>query len=86
MQLVNAVEQCRNIDRQIQLAANQKKKTELTLTEVDKRGDDDVQYRSMGRMFVKISKEELKNDMNADLARLTSDTERNTALKTVYDA
>ena len=34
MQLVSAVEQVRQVDRQIQLGNNQKKKTELVLAEV----------------------------------------------------
>ena len=85
MQLVSAVEQCRQVDRQIQLTANQKKKTEVTLGEVDKRTEGQIQYRSVGRMFVMVSKEELKTDLNADLSRMAQETERNTAMKTILD-
>ena len=60
IQLQSTVEQCRQVDRQLQLTANQKKKTEVTLGEVDKRQPDQINYRSVGRMFVMVSKEELK--------------------------
>ena len=85
--LMQAVEQCRNVDRQLQLAANQKKKTEVTLAEVEKRNDaDHIQFRSVGRMFVKVTKNDLKVDLNADLARIVNENERNNAMKLVLDA
>ena len=43
-------------------------------------------YRSLGRMFVLCSKEELSTDLNADLTRIAQEQERNTAMKTVLDA
>ena len=85
IQLQSAVEQCRQIDRQIQLTANQKKKTEVTVQEVEKRQPDQIQYRSVGRMFVMVSKEELASDLNADLSRMATETQKNTAMKTVLD-
>ena len=85
--LINAVEQCRNVDRALQLAANQKKKTEVTLAEVVKRNDaTHVQFRSVGRMFVKVTKDELAADLQADMTRLSAEMERNAGMKTILDA
>ena len=43
-------------------------------------------FRSVGRMFVTCSKEELSTDLNGDLTRIGQETERNTQMKTVFDA
>ena len=36
-------------------------------------------------MFVKVSKEELVRDLQADLTRLATETERNSQMKIVFD-
>ena len=58
-QLVASVEQVRACDRQIQLCKNQKAKTDLVLAEVAKTEGKGKMYRSIGRMFVLCSGEEL---------------------------
>ena len=85
MQLVSTVEQCRTVDRQLQLGANQKRKTELVLEEVKKNDGSQQMFRSLGRMFVLCPADELTTDLNADIARLNSEAEKNTAMKTIYD-
>ena len=86
MQLVSTVEQVRNVDRQLQLGANQKKKTELVLAEVQKNNGQQQMFRSLGRMFVLCNADELAQDLNADLTRMSQETERNTGMKTMLDA
>ena len=85
MQLVSIVDQVRNSDRQIQLANNQKKKTELVLTEVQENNGQQTMYRSLGRMFILCDKAELSSDLNADLTRIDSEQERNNAMKTMLE-
>ena len=43
-------------------------------------------FRSLGRMFILCDKDELTTDLNADLARIATEQERNTAMKTMMDA
>ena len=85
MQLVSAAEQARNTDRQIQLANNQKKKTELVLAEVEKNDGSQAMFRSLGRMFVLCDKTELASDLGADLSRIAQEQERHTAMKAMVD-
>ena len=85
MQLVSAVEQVRQVDRQIQLGNNQKKKTELVLAEVQNNNGQQAMFRSLGRMFILCDKEELSTDLNADIERIGKEQERNTAMKTMLD-
>ena len=85
MQLVSAVEQVRQVDRQIQLGNNQKKKTELVLAEVQNNNGQQAMFRSLGRMFILCDKEELTNDLNGDIERIGKEQERNTAMKTMLD-
>ena len=86
MQLISAVEQVRTCDRQLQLGKNQKLKTELVLGEVNKNNGEAKMFRSLGRMFVLCTKEELSNDLNADLTRINAEAEKNTEMKRVLDA
>ena len=43
-------------------------------------------YRSLGRMFVLCTGDELTSDLNADLVRIDQEAERSTQLKTILDA
>ena len=43
-------------------------------------------YRSMGRMFVLCSKDELKSDLGNDLAKLDGEVKKATQMKEVLDA
>ena len=85
MQLVSAVEQVRQVERQIQLGNNQKKKTELVLAEVQNNNGQQAMFRSLGRMFILCDKEELSTDLNGDIERIGKEQERNTAMKTMLD-
>ena len=73
MQLINAVEQVRQVDRQIQLGNNQKRKTDLVLAEVQNNNGQSAMYRSLGRMFILCDKEELTQDLNTDLERIAKE-------------
>ena len=42
-------------------------------------------YRSLGRMFILCDKAELTTDLNADLARIAQEAEKNTNMKTMLD-
>ena len=86
MQLVSTVEQLRNCDRQLQLGKNQKAKTELVLQEVSGNNGQKQMFRTLGRMFVLCSGEELTTDLNADLVRMAQEADRNTQMKTVFEA
>ena len=43
-------------------------------------------FRSLGRMFVLCQADELVTDLNADLARINTESQRNTSMKTMLDA
>ena len=55
------------------------------LAEVQKNDGSQQMFRSLGRMFVLCSADELSNDLNADLTRINQEAERNTAMKTMLD-
>ena len=43
-------------------------------------------FRSMGRMFVLCSKDELKSDLGNDLAKLDGEVKKSAQMKEVLDA
>ena len=55
------------------------------LGEVEKNDGSRRMYRSMGRMFVLCGKDELKEDLAGDLARIAEDSQRSTEMKAVLD-
>ena len=85
-QLQVAFEQVRACERQIQLCENQKRKAELVMGEVEKNDPARGLYRSMGRMFVLCSKDELKEDLTNDLNRIAEDSKKSVDMKVVLDA
>ena len=56
------------------------------MAEVDKCGDSNRMFRSMGRMFVLCSKDELKSDLGADLEKLDAEVKKAAGMKEVLDA
>ena len=79
------VEQVRQCDRQLQLGQNQEKKTRLVLEQVQANTGESKMFRSMGRMFVLCSGEELARDLNADLSRISTEAAKSTEMKTVLE-
>ena len=57
----------------------------MVLGEVEKNDESKRMYRSMGRMFVLCSKEELAEDLNNDLTKISEDNQRSTEMKAVLD-
>ena len=55
------------------------------LAEVQKNDGSQQMFRSLGRMFVLCSADELSNDLTADLTRINQEAERNTSMKTMLD-
>ena len=58
----------------------------MVLAEVAKNDGQQQMFRSMGRMFVLQSKDELSQDLNADMARITTEQERSTGMKNILDS
>ena len=85
-QLMQVAEQVRGCERQIQLGKNQKAKTDLVLDEVAKAGDDQRMFRSLGRMFILVNKEELQTDLNNDLKRIQVEAEKATTMHGVLNS
>ena len=56
------------------------------MAEVEKCGDKNRMFRSMGRMFVLCSKDELKADLSTDLGKLETEVKKATQMKEVLDA
>ena len=57
----------------------------MVMGEVEKNDESKRMFRSMGRMFVLCSKEELTEDLNNDLSKIAEDTQRSTDMKAVLD-
>ena len=55
------------------------------MQEVDKCGDTNRMFRSMGRMFVLCSKDELKSDLGADLEKLDAEVKKAASMKEVLE-
>ena len=86
MQLVSTVEQLRNCERQVQLAKNKSKKTELLIKELETHDASKAMYRSVGRLFVSVTPEEMQKDLKNDMDRMAQESERSAAMKTVLEA
>ena len=69
-QLTMSFEQMQGAKRQEQLALNQLSKTKIVMGEVEK--SKGSMYRSLGRMFVLSTAEDLKKELENEIARRTN--------------
>ena len=83
-ELMVANEQFKFASQQEQLAKNQLKKTEVTMTEVDKVADDKVMYRSLGRLFLQIKKEQCLTELGENKKTLEDESKKYEDLRTTY--
>ena len=60
---------------------NQKLKSDLVMKEVEKAEGKGTMHRSIGRMFVLCSADEIKGDLNKDTESITTEIRKNNALK-----
>ena len=79
-QLTATFEQLRAADRQVQLCKNQKAKADLVIKEVEKSAGKHNMYRSLGRMFVLVTPQELTDDLKNDVKNITDESERSALL------
>ena len=86
---MTAVEQLRVADRSLQVAKGQQLKTELTLKAVEElktqQGDQKV-FRSVGRMFILSSQDEIATELKDNLKSINTECSRFTELKKTYEA
>ena len=79
------VEQIRACNQQIQLCANQKAKTDILITQIGKNDGKQQMYRSIGRMFVACTGEELQEDLSNDIASIEKESERSKTMVSVLE-
>lgn len=88
-ELLTAVEQLRVADRSLQVAKGQQVKTELTLKAVEElktsQGEQKV-FRSVGRMFILSSQDEIATELKDNLKSINTECARFTELKKTYEA
>ena len=86
---MTAVEQLRVADRSLQVAKGQQVKTELTLKAVEElktsQGEQKV-FRSVGRMFILSSQDEIATELKDNLKSINTECARFTELKKTYEA
>ena len=83
---MTAVEQLRVVDRSLQLAKSQQVKTEITLKAVEEVTDAHKIYRSVGRMFIASTQEEIASELKENLKSINIEAGRFTELKKTYEA
>ena len=71
-----AMEQFKFANQQEQLAKNQLKKTEVTITEVEKAPEDKQMFRSLGRLFLQINKDQCLVELNENKKTLDEESKR----------
>ena len=85
---MTSVEQLRVCERSLQLAKGQQMKTELTLKAVEEMKQPETQkvYRSVGRMFIISTQDEIAVELRDNLKSLNTEVGRYTELKKTYEA
>jgi chaperonin cofactor prefoldin len=85
---LTAVEQLRICDRSLQVAKGQLTKTELTLKAVEelKPSGEERVFRSVGRMFILSTPEEISKELKSNLSSIGTEAARYAELKKTYEA